>query len=425
MPKVPEGTDHTGIHVSSDIRRMRRVIVHRPDPGIEWVTPANAEELLYDDIVFLPQMIEQHQRFVKVLTAVLGEEVVVEFQDLLEEILSDSEVAYQLVDVVAEFEKLSKRKANYLKQLSPVSLAASMISGIVPGTAGPVLAPLPNHIFTRDMGVVINNSFLTCIAGRTARKRESILSWFVAHFHPLFSGSKHKTDYIDLCPEVIDLPGILNNNKIAVEGGDVMVIDRDNLFIGSSLRTNAYTIEKVTEILFSKNVVERVTLIEIPKLPTCIHLDTLFTQVSGTDFVYYDPYLGGKLDIIQYRGSLENRVTYNNLKDLVREIQPGARFIPCGNGRYPYQEREQYASGCNFVALKDGVAISYARNLKTLEALKEYGYQIISAGELLDGLRLGLIKLEKLESTIITVRSSELTRAGGGPHCLTLPLVRQ
>jgi arginine deiminase len=224
---------------------------------------------------------------------------------------------------------------------------------------------------------------------------------------------------------VIDLPGILNNNKIAVEGGDVMVIDRDNLFIGSSLRTNAYTIEKVTEILFSKNVVERVTLIEIPKLPTCIHLDTLFTQVSGTDFVYYEPYLGGKLDIIQYRGSLENRVTYNNLKDLVREIQPGARFIPCGNGRYPYQEREQYASGCNFVALKDGVAISYARNLKTLEALKEYGYQIISAGELLDGLRLGLIKLEKLESTIITVRSSELTRAGGGPHCLTLPLVRQ
>ncbi len=117
-------------------------------------------------------------------------------------------------------------------------------------------------------------------------------------------------------------------------------------------------------------------------------------------------------------------VEYQNLLELISEIQPDVRLIACGNGRYPYQEREQYASGCNFVALKDGVAVSYARNLKTLEALKEHGYQIISAGELLDGVKTGLIQAEQLESTIVTVRSSELTRAGGGPHCLTLPLVR-
>ena len=135
--------------------------------------------------------------------------------------------------------------------------------------------------------------------------------------------------------------------------------------------------------------------------------------------------MGVDLEITQYQGSLEKVKTFRNLTDLVSEIQPDLRLIPCGNGRYPYEEREQYASGCNFVALKDGVAVSYARNLKTLEALKEHGYQIISAGELLDGVNTGLTNAENLKSTIITVRSSELTRAGGGPHCLTLPLVRQ
>ncbi len=408
------------LSVGSDINHLKRVVVHRPDPGIEWVTPSNAEELLYDDIVFLPQMIDQHQHFVEVLTAVLGAEAVVEFQQLLEEILNSREVAQSLIEVVVDYEKLPKSKANYLKGLPAVSLAATLISGIVPGLSKPVLPPLPNHIFTRDIGVTINHSFLTCIAGKSARKRESILAWFVAHHHPMFSG----TDFIDLCENEDQLLATLKDTRIAIEGGDVMVIDSKNLFIGSSLRTNPYSIERVADILFKKEVVERVTIIDIPKHPNCIHLDTLFTQISTRDFVYYQPHLGGTLDIKQFRGSLEHSVDYDNLNALVEDIIPVARFIPCGKGRYPYQEREQYASGCNFVALKNGVAVSYARNLKTLEALKAHGYQIISAGELLNGIKLGLTKVDKLKSTIIAVRSSELTRAGGGPHCLTLPLIR-
>ena len=204
-----------------------------------------------------------------------------------------------------------------------------------------------------------------------------------------------------------------------------MVIDRKNLFIGSSLRTNKYSIEKTADILFKQKVVERVTLIEIPKHPNCIHLDTLFTQISKTDFVYYQPFMSTGLKITQYRGDLDHQVTYSGIHQLMYEIQPMVRLIPCGNAKYPYAEREQYASGCNFVALKNSVAVSYARNLKTLEALKERGYQIISAGELLNGIKTGLIDPEKLQDTIVTVRSSELTRAGGGPHCLTLPLVRE
>ena len=413
------------ISVSSDINQLKRVIVHCPDPGIEWVTPSNADELLYDDIVFLPQMMDQHRRFVNVLTAILGDGAVIEFQELLEDILKDRAVLEELLDIVIAFENLSKQQAANLGKLPAASLAAVLISGVIPGLEAPILPPLPNHIFTRDIGVAINNSFLTCIAGKVARKRETILAWFVAHYHPLFSGGTQKTNFIDLCEDPKDLLETLSDSRLAIEGGDLMVINEQNLLIGSSQRTNEYTIEKVAEMLFEKGVVEMVTLIEIPKLPTCIHLDTLFTQISSSDFVYYEPFMGSELMIKQYRGSLDKVVRYQYLHEMLSEMQSNVRLIPCGNGRYPYQEREQYASGCNFVALKDGIAISYARNLKTLEALQEHGYQIISAGELLDGVKTGLTQPEKLKSTIITVRSSELTRAGGGPHCLTMPLVRE
>ena len=412
------------LNVSSDIKKLMKVIVHRPDPGIEWVTPSNADDLLYDNIVFLPQMMDQHRRFLKVLTAVLGEESVIEFQKLLEQILRNHDVRKSIVDIVIEFERISNPDAAYLRKLPAVSLAAVLISGIVPGMSKPILPPLPNHIFTRDIGVTINRTFLSCIAGKKARKRESILAWFVAHYHPIISAGG-QTQYIDLCENSDDLLETLMDSRLAIEGGDVMVINGKNLFIGSSERTNEYTIKKIAEILFKKQVVDKVTMIKIPRLSTCIHLDTLFTQISSTDFVYYKPFMGVDLEITQYQGSLEKVKTYQNLTDLVSEIQPDLRLIPCGNGRYPYEEREQYASGCNFVALKDGVAVSYARNLKTLEALKEHGYQIISAGELLDSVNTGLTNAENLKSTIITVRSSELTRAGGGPHCLTLPLVRE
>jgi arginine deiminase len=401
------------------------VVVHRPDPGIEWVTPSNADSLLYDDIVFLPQMMDQHHRFLEVMAAVVGPEGIIEFQDLLQEILQDDVVRGQLLEVVTSFEKITRKQADYLKRLPPVSLAAALISGLVPGINQPILPPLPNHIFTRDIGVVVNHSFITCIAGKSARKRESILAWFVAHYHPLFTGTgEHRTQFVDLCKDPQQLLETLLDSDLAIEGGDIMVIDSKNLFIGCSLRTNQYSIERITEILFELKVVERVTMIDIPKHPNCIHLDTLFTQISEKDFVYYAPFLEEKLSITQYRGGLDQSVSYTSLHDLVAEIQPNVRLIPCGNGKYPYEEREQYASGCNFVALRNGVAVSYARNLKTLEALKERGYQIISERELMEGIRMGLIDPKKIKDTIIVVRSSELSRAGGGPHCLTLPLIR-
>ncbi len=419
-----ELTQPLTLDVASDIKRLIKVVVHRPDPGIEWVTPSNAESLLYDDIVFLPQMMKQHRTLESILLAILGAGSVLEFQDLLADVLKDPTVRDQLLDGVIDFEQVPSYDQEFLRNLPPMSLAATLISGVVPGLARTVLPPLPNHIFTRDIGVTIKNRFLTCLASKYPRMRESILTWFVSHHHPLFASAAN--GHIDICKNPQELLAALRDPKLAIEGGDVMVIDEDNILIGYSERTNEHTINVVAELLFEAKLARRITMIDIPKLPTCIHLDTLFTQISHTDFVYFKPFLGEgqPVTIKQYRGSMQEVVMFDSLRELLNDIQPDTTLIPCGNDLYPYAEREQYASGCNFVALKNGVAVSYARNLKTLEALREYGYKIVEAEALLKEIAEGRVNPKTIEKTIIALHSSELSRAGGGPHCLTLPLVR-
>lgn len=405
------------MQINSEIQTLHTVIVHEPDNGIDFVSPEIAEELLYDDIVFLPRMIEEHYTFTQTLRQLLGKENVLDVQQLLEDILVQEDVRMELLEYIYKMEDLSLGKFELLKQIPLSDLAAILISGVHSETKQSVLKPIPNLIFTRDVGCVINAHLVVCKANKNARLRENYLIKHIVKHHPIFDTFKDKT--IDFCTEENTKP----NSGISIEGGDIMLIHPRHLLIGESERTSLEAIFELKNYLFENDVVDFVSIIEIPNERYCMHLDTIFTIIDEETCVGYAPLMfekNDKVDIITYTKNNQRAVLHPTVKDLIKTIYPNMNFIACGNGISPFAQREQWTDGCNFVSVKPGVAYCYERNLRTLDAFKQAGFSIISAKRILSE----AYTLNELEKTIITIPSSELSRARGGPHCMTFPISR-
>lgn len=405
------------MQINSEIQTLHKVIVHEPDNGIDFVSPEIAEELLYDDIVFLPRMIEEHYTFTQTLRQLIGIDNVYEFQTLLHDIIQNPTVRDEILEFIYTSEKLSLGKFETLKQIDTSQLAAVLISGVLPDASTSILKPIPNLVFTRDIGCVINDYLVICKANKNARLRENFLFKFITKYHPLFNVFNNKT--IDFSNST-EMP---LNNGMSIEGGDIMLVHPRHLLVGESERTTLEAIFELKNFLFENDVVDFVSIIEIPNERYCMHLDTIFTIIDEETCVGFAPLMfdkNEKVDIITYSKNNQRAVLHPTVKELIQSIYPAMNFIPCGNGITPFAQREQWTDGCNFVAIKKGVAYCYERNLKTLEAFKQHGFSIISAKRILSE----AYTLTELEKTIITIPSAELSRARGGPHCMTFPISR-
>ncbi|HXH18317.1 MAG TPA: arginine deiminase family protein [Chitinophagales bacterium] len=406
------------LKVSSEYKRLRKVIIHAPDDGIEIVTPSKALEFLYDDIVFLPQMQAEHAIFRKLLAIFLGEENVYDTQTLLKEVLLlNEEAKIRLADSVCRLEKESGKTRDKLRKLPADQLVYTLFTGMLTQDNKQLFSPLPNYVFTRDIGAVVNDHIIICNARKKARSRESILTRFIVQYHPLFRDFVNRDRVIDLTQE---------GDEIRIEGGDIMMYDPGHLLVGCSSRTTYKAVELLAEKLFRKNVVANIIRIDIPKKRASMHIDTLFTQVSENEFVVFAPYVfsGKKLKVYHYRKRSSEPYQYATLKEFFLDMNPKTEFILCGNGKNPYDEREQWTDGCNLLALNDGVAIAYNRNAKTAEAFKEKGYNVVDAEIIINAWNKGIVKPGKMERTIMSIPSTELSRARGGPHCLSFPIER-
>jgi arginine deiminase len=414
------------IQVSSEIGRLKKVIVHRPDEGIARISPKRAEELLFDDIVHLPQMQEEHDVFTGILEAFVGKGNVLETRDLVEDcIKTDPATTEEVIDLIMGYEELPKSTKTMLLSLPPDRLADVLITGHM-SEDHILFDPIPNFIFTRDIAVTVNDHVIITKPEKEARFRENFLARFVFWSHPMFAHLKQEGRVINM-NHVEEFPPSRRGEYVSIEGGDMMILNKDYLLIGHSERTSEHAIHSLRNVLFEKKVIKNIVQVNIPKDRSYMHIDTIFTQINNNHIVAFKPIvldgLASNVEVHRHNGT---STFYHSIRDfLTNEINPKMEFVLSGEGISPYQEREQWTDGCNLVALKPGVAITYDRNPHTEKAFMEAGYRIVHARQLLKDIQEGKIKVKDIENTIINLPSNELSRARGGSHCMTCPVERE
>jgi arginine deiminase len=419
------------LSVGSEVGRLRKVLVHEPGPEVDNMVPSMMEELLFDDILYGDRAREEHGRIRRVFQ-ILGIEAV-DTQDLLEEVLREHGARSWVLDAVlppaagALRERLADAPAEELAGalVAGVRLPADSARGHALGDLFAV-PPLPNWCFQRDPQIVIGHGVVFASMASEARRCETLLARAVFRFHPDFAGSPAWHDPIDSGFERAHVGGA---GRAFLEGGDVLVISPDVIAVGLSERSNRLGVLDLIAALAERDDGPRfLVVVELPRRRAYMHLDTVFSPVDRESALVYPPVIlpGGAERAQVHEVDLRSRtLEWSPRKDLLSCLERrGAGFepIPCGGSDPISQQREQWTDGANALALAPGVITMYDRNQGTMDELSQHGFRVVDAKDLLLGR--DEADLGGGERVCISLQSNELSRARGGPHCLTHPLVR-
>lgn len=423
------------LNVTSEIGKLKSVLIHLPGREIDVMIPSMMEQLLFDDILYGQVAREEHRRFQQIIYYVADN--VIDIQDLLEEVFEDEEVRTLAIDEVGRMPGIRAETKEYLASLKADALAESLIAGVplekpTRGTDRELvvfeLPPLPNTFFMRDPQIVLGDGVAISSMATEARAREPLLADLVFRHHKAFRG--RDLFWMDRYDQPWPRSAAAARKRPTIEGGDVLVARRDLLLIGASERTNRAGIEHLAASLKqSKAGVKNIIVVEMPKQRSCMHLDTVFTLTNRDECLVYPPVImpGGNDEATVFSMDLTKRnLTYTEQKNLLHALKRNGMDltpIACGGKNPIDQQREQWTDGANAFALAPGIILIYERNLRTADELSKHGYHIVYEDDLL----LGRTELELWtdKKYAIQVQGHELSRARGGPRCMTMPLDRE
>jgi arginine deiminase len=401
-------------HVASEVGRLRQVILHRPGLELKRLTPDNAAELLFDDMLWVSEAQAEHDAFAQALR---DRGVTVHYYgDLLAQTMEVPQARQYVLDQIFDARWHGPLAAaplrGALESMDAAELTSFLIGGITKAEIvelvpepksiafhslapdGFVLPPLPNLLYQRDTSCWIYGGVSVNAMRMPARMRETVSDEAMYRWHPMFAPGGFEFWYHGA-----------DAGPASIEGGDVLVLGNGAVLVGMSERTTPQAVEILADQLFRAGAADRIVAVDMPKARAFMHLDTVLTMASYGVFVKY----AGMGMLPSYTvepgsGRHEVKVTDHPPEDMHTAIAAalglGQITVLTAHQDVRAAQREQWDDGCNVLAIEPGVVLAYERNVTTNSYLRDNGIEVI------------------------TIRGSELGRGRGGPRCMTCPLER-